>query len=214
MIDARVEVDQAMLNEVQAAMEGIKNGYTKVLVTSINKTLTTVKTQAAARVGNDLNLKAARIKEDFTAQKASYANPFGAFVSTGEPVGLMQYGAKQTQKGVSVKVKRSGSRVLLKHAFIATGRGSARCHVFWREGQDQQNPPEIHMQGKISKAAWQRFTFGDEYRKPLERLSGPRIEDILDDDDILTPIMIQANHLFLQNVGKQMDDVLRRYQNG
>ncbi len=224
MINLSVKVDEATLDKVKSAMAGIKNGYVNVLVTSINKTMTTVKTQATARIGNDLNLKASRIKEDFTIIKADYSNPSGAIVATGEPVGLINFGASQTKKGVTVKVKRSGSRSLLKHAFIAKGRGASKAkdgttkeHVWWREGQDQQDPPKLHMQGKISKAAWPRFgiqyhpKFSEEYRFPLSRRTGPRIEDILSKNYVLDPVTIQANHLFLSNVDKKIDEVLRRY---
>lgn len=209
------QINQASVDNVRAMLGELADMYKSVMTTSINKTLSTVQTQATARIGNELNLTAARIKQDMTITKANYGNISGKLSCTGEPIGLMQYGAKQTTKGVSVKVKRSGARALLKHAFIADANGYT--HVWWREGQDQQDPPKIHMQGKISKAAWPRFgiryhpRFSDEYRIPLERLNGPRIEDILDDDDILTPVIIQGNYLFLQNVGKQTDEILRRF---
>lgn len=215
MLNIAVEIDQAMLDGVQSAMQGIKDGYPKVLVTSINKTLTTVNTQAAARVGNELNLKASRIKEDFTLIKASYSKPSGSFVAKGEPIGLVQFGANQTQKGVSVKVKRSGSRSLLKHAYIAKGKGdTTKQHVWWRKGRTSAPAPKRFAIGKKVTLPGGDRALPKKYRIPLERKTGPRIEDILDDNHIFDPLTIQANHVFLQNVEKQIDDVLRRYQNG
>ena len=204
-----VKIDQSALERVRAALEGIRNGYENALVTSINQTLTTAKTQAAARIGNELNLKAARIKEDFTVKKASYSDPSGVLRATGEPVGLINFGASQTQKGVTVKVKRSGSRSLLKHAFISTGNKSSKEHVFWRAGQDRQPVPKKFPAGKISKAAWPKF--GNEYRFSPERLTGPRIEDIFAQAEVLDPVTIQANTLFLSNVESKIDEILRRY---
>ena len=201
-----VHVSENMVAEVMAAVGDIKNGYKKVLVTSINKTLGTTKVQAAARIGNEINLKAARIKQNLIVQKANYSKISGALVSRGEPVGLIQFGARGTIKGVTVKVLRSGGRSLLKHAFIATGRGSAKEHVFWRKNR---MPGKKFPTGKKSGAPWARFD--KKYRMPVERLTGPRIEDIFAKDKVMEPVTTQANHIFLQNVGVKISEVLRRH---
>ena len=204
-----IKIDESTLQSVRSALEGIKNGYENALVTSINKTLATAKTQATARIGNELNLSASRIKEDFTIKNASYSDPSGYLRATGEPVGLINFGANQTNQGVSVKVKRSGSRSLLKHAFISTGHKSSTQHLFWRESQGRQPDPVKFFSGVKSKAAWPKF--GKEYRFILERLTGPRIEDIFAQDQVLNPVTIQANTLFLSNVASKIDEILRRY---
>lgn len=198
-----IRVDQGMLNDVLSAVGDIKNGYKKVLVTSINKTLGTVKTQATARIGNEINLTAARIKKDMTIQKANYSKISGALNVTGEPVGLVQFGASQTKKGVTVKVLRSSAMKLLKHAMIAAGRSSSTTqHVFWRQYDGPRKP---FVPGK------KYGVLPKEYRLPLERLTGPRIEDILAKDTVLDPVTIQANTVFASNVSTKIDEVLRRH---
>ena len=207
-----VEVSESMLNEVKAVMSDIKNGYKNVLVTSINKTLTTTKVQSAARIGNEINLKAARIKQNLTVQKANYAKISGALVSKGEPIGLINFGARSVLKGVTVQVLRAEPRGLLKHAYIATGRGSTKQHVFWRADRNKMPAAKKFPVGKKSKAPWP--SFGDKYRMPAERLTGPRIEDIFAKNKVMEPVMIQANHLFLANVDAKITDVLRRHASG
>lgn len=197
-----IRVNQGMLNDVLSAVGNIQNGYKKVLVTSINKTLTTVKTQATARIGNELNLKAARIKEDITVQKASYSKVAGALVLSGEPVGLAQFGASQVKKGVTVKVLKSSGRSLLKHAMLAKGRGvTTKKHVFWRQYDGPRKPV---MPGR------DYGVMPKEYRLPLARLTGPRIEDIFSADSVLIPVTEQANHVFGLNVLSKIDEVIRR----
>jgi len=197
-----IRVDQGMLNEVLSAVGDIKNGYKQVLVTSINKTLGTVKTQATARIGNELNLKAARIKGDMTLQKANYSKVSGALICSGEPVGLVQFGASQVQKGVTVKVLRSSPRSLLKHAMVITGGNSSTKHVFWRQYDGPRKPV---VPGKKYGA------LPKEFRLPLERLTGPRIEDIFAQDKVMGPVTIQANTLFLSNVDAKITEVIRRH---
>jgi hypothetical protein len=105
---------------------------------------------------------------------------------------------------------------LLKHAFIAKGRGASKSkdgttneHLFWRESQGRQPAPVKFFSGVKSKAAWPKF--GKEYRFILERLTGPRIEDIFAQAQVLDPVTIQANTLFLSNVASKIDEILRRY---
>lgn len=204
-----VQISESMLADVKAVMADIKNGYKNVLVTSINKTLTTTKVQSAARIGNEINLKAARIKENLTVQKANYTKISGALVSKGEPIGLINFGARSVLKGVTVQVLRAESRSLLKHAYIATGRGSTKQHVFWRANRNKMPAAKKFPVGKKSSAPWPKF--GDKYRMPAERLTGPRIEDIFAKEKVLDPVMTQANHLFLANVDAKITDNLRRW---
>ncbi len=204
-----ITIDQGMLDDVRDVLSDITNGYENAIVTSINKTLTTAKTQAAARIGNEVNLKASRIKEDLTINKASYSNIGGSLVATGEPVGLINFGARSVEKGVTVQVLKSSSRTTLLHAFIATGSGSTE-HVYWRATDRGTMPAAIKFQvGRKSGAAWPRF--GDKYRVPVERLTGPRIEDIFAQDQVMDAVLTQANYLFLTNVEAKVDDILRRH---
>jgi len=207
-----IEISKTQLNDVKALMADIKNGEKKVFVTSINKTLTTGRTQATARIGNELNLKASRIKEDFTIQKANYQKIQGALVATGAPVGLINFGASETTKGVSVKVKRSSPRKLLKHAFIAKGGGKTnqKEHLFWRARQrNTLPPPKIFQAGKKSSAPWPKF--GDKYRLQIHRMTGPRIEDIFANPRVFDPVLIQMNFLYLKNMEIKIDEILRRH---
>jgi hypothetical protein len=202
----RVDIDQSSVAAVKAMLGDLKASYPKVISTAINKTLTTVKTQATARIGNELNLKAARIKEDISLQKANYGKLSGAFISTGKPVGLIQFTARQTAKGVSFKVKRTGARTTLKHAYIGKGKGGG-LHVFWRKNR-MPGTGKFPV-GKKSKAPWQKMP--KKFSKPVERLTGPRIEDILAQSKVLEPITIQAGTLYLSNVDNKVDEVLRRH---
>lgn len=202
----KVELDMVAVEAVKAALGDLKDSYKKVLTTAINKTLSTAKTQAKARIGNELNLKASRIEEDLTLDKANYTNMSGRLTATGEPVGLMQFGARTVNQGVSVQVLKSNPRSTIRHAFIARGKNSSTEHVFWRK---TRMPGSRFTTGKPVRVPWQQF--GTIYRLPLERLTGPRIEDIFAQPKVLDPVTIQANHLFLANVDTQISEVIRRH---
>lgn len=197
-----ISLKKETLDAAHEAVSAIKNGYSNVLVTAINATITTMNVQVKARIGNELNLKASRIAQDLTLKKASYDDPNGSIVATGSPVGLINFGANQTNTGVTVKVKRSSARSLLKHAFIA------KDHVWWRD-RDGIPEPKKFATGKKTKVNWNKIPHNIKF--PVYRLTGPRIEDILGQDKVIDPITTQANTLLLSNVGKKVDDLLRRH---
>jgi hypothetical protein len=201
----QVKIDQVAMDEVKSMLGEFGEKYKSVMVTSINKTLGTAQTQAVARIGNELNLTAARIKEDFYQDKANYSKIAGGVIAKGEPVGLIQFGANQTLKGVSVKVLRANPRTLLKHAFIAA-RGTKE-HVFWR--QNRMPGTGKWPVGVKTSVRWDAVA--PKYRIPLERLTGPRIEDIYAQPKVFDPVTIQANHVYLQNVEEKVKEIIRRY---
>jgi len=175
---------------VESLLSDIKNGAVKALVTAINKTATTTKVQVKKRLGQELNLKASRINQDLSIKKANYGNISGRVVATGEPIGLINFGAtqKKTWAGTKVKVLKTSIRKTLKHAFIATVKGTP--NVWWRA---------LGSNGKRVG------------RLPIERLTGPRIEDILSKDEILTPINEDAANLLTENLDKKIEEILRRH---
>lgn len=182
-----IEISKADVKRVEAMLGDIKNGSKKAMVTAINKTATTTKVQVKKRLGKELNLKAKRIDKDLSIKKANYSNISGKVSATGEPVGLINFGASQLKKGTKVKVMKSGSRDLIRHAFIATSKRAE--NVWWR----------ARVGGKLVP------------RLPIERLTGPRIEDILGKDEILDTVNRDAANLLAANLDKQVDDILRRH---
>jgi hypothetical protein len=205
----KIEVNKSDISDVEYMLRGIKNGAEKALVTSINATLTTTNTQAAKAVGSYLALTAKRIKKDFTLQKANFQNIKGAFVSSGDPIGIYQYAARQLKTGVSFKVLRKGKRQTLKHAFIAKGKSTkagtntGNLHVFWRSYNGERNP---QITKKINYGALPK-----EYRLPLERKTSSRIEDALSRPSIINPLEKSSAELLQINLGKKVDEILRRF---
>ncbi len=189
-------------------VSGIKNGAETVMRNAINSTLSTVQTQAVARIGNELNLTAARIKQDFWIDRASLAKQGGGVYAKGAPIGLVSYGAKQTGSlrthntgDMQVKIKRAGGWKTLKHAFFAITKGGI-LNVYWREYAG-------------TRSAWNPIKaynrMPSQFRFPLVRLTGPRIEDIYGADRVFDPVTLQAQTIFASRVEDEMNDLLRRY---
>jgi len=208
-----VKIDKQDVKDIEKLLAGIKNGVSKVLSKSINSAIKTSQTQAVKLIGKELNLKASRIKKDFGSNKASFSKLHGELYAKGQPVGLVNFQAKELPSGgVSFKVMKSGKRAKLKHAFIAYGRNNNR-HIFTRDrtGMPKSKRPDVFPAGKKSKAPWKRM--GKKYQGigKLQQKSGPRIEDIYSRDSIYGKVRKIAVDSYAKNVFDNTQDLLRRF---
>jgi len=201
-----IEVNKSQLDRVLALTQDVKKGYPKVMSRSINKALSTAKTQAALRIGNEINLKAARIKEDLETKKATFSDVSGRLRAASRPPTLISYGAKETKGGgVSVKIFRSGSPRKIRRAFIAMGKGATQ--VFRRKWAVENKASRNSYSGMSRKV--RRYT--GKYRNPVYVEYGPRPSVIMGKDKVLEPITIQATFVLEQNIDKELDKVLQGY---
>jgi len=195
----QMKFNQADILEVKAVMAGIGRSPNPVMSRAINKTLGVTQTFAAKRIYNTLNLTQTRIKKNFSQNKASTTDVRGSLVAKGGPVGLASFtGTKELARGgVSVKVHRSGSRFILKHAFMAKGKGQTETaqHVFERKNYGN----------RAYRPGFLYATLPDKYRFPLERLTGPRIEDEYAKPTVLNPTMGYADYQLGIQLNSQLD---------
>ena len=137
-----------------------------VLRRTLNKTLKNTHVFTTKEIGKTFNLPAKRIKKNvkrnFARGQSALTIPNASLTIVGRPIGVEQFGGRQTRKGVTWKERRSGSRQLEDRSF-----GSK---LGWR-----RLPPGLF---------WQRVE-GD--RLPIERLVGPSMPEIMHDqgDELL-----------------------------
>ena len=199
------------MDDVRAMVAGIANGYETVMKNAINRTLSTVRTQAVARISNELNLTSARIKQDFWILNATLARTGGGVYSKGAPIGLVSYAAQQTGSiksgttmDLKVKVKKTGGYKTIKHAFFAAtthSKAGKVVNVYWREYHGARSPWN-------PRKAYHRMP--NMYRFPLQRLTGPRIQDIYAGDSVFEPITVQAQKVFVSNVDSEVTELFRK----
>jgi hypothetical protein len=100
---------------------------------AINKTMMQARTQAVKEVRSaGYNIKASTVRKTFKLQRSTKSCLTAVLTSSGKPIALIDYGAKQTKSGVSVVVKNG--RKVLRHAFLAKMR-SGHVGVFQRTGK-------------------------------------------------------------------------------
>ncbi len=207
----RVEISDGDLAKVRSMLRDVRGGADLAIARALNKGISHGKTQAVKAIGQYLTLKAARIKQDFTVRKAKKSDTSGAIIATGRPVGLLNFMARPRKDGYSVKVKRRGPREVLKHAFRASttnvknGGGTYTTeHLWWRQysGSRSQGPP-------MPPGFYARLP--ERFRHPLQRLEGPRIEDIFDKPGIIDPIMKAASDKTSLHLDTEVERILKKH---
>lgn len=109
----------------------------KAMARALNRTATTVRTALQRWTKKNLNLRAGDINKRIIQRRAVVRQLGGAeavIEITARPMPMIKFvGTRQVKRGVSVKIKRTGSRKLLEGAFITT-MGNGFTGVFRREG--------------------------------------------------------------------------------
>jgi hypothetical protein len=212
---ARITIDHASLADVQLLLSGIKSGYPKAMSRAINKGLATARVEARKKVQEEVTASTKYVNRAFVENKATYSKLEGLLVSAGIPVPLIAYAARQTNKGVTVRINTSGSRVLWPHAFIAEmknvskeGEESEHRGVFWRK---TKHPGKVWKRGVKKKF---RFTKGDtsewnQYRLHVQQQFGPSIPAIFERGPILEYVERQGGIAAEEELARQVELLLR-----
>lgn len=124
--------------EVRRALDGLRKEIAgPATVRALNGTVAQAKTAMSREIRAEFNLSAGKVNQALRIVKASAFkggyNITAALESPsqrGRSLNLINFSARQTSKGVSVKIKKSGGRKLIRSAFIA----NAGRTVFRRVG--------------------------------------------------------------------------------
>jgi hypothetical protein len=118
----RADIDGA-LRDLEQLAERVRD---QALTRSINRTLVGVRTAVSRETRSVLNLRARDVEKVLSVRRARAGEPVGEVVVAAKAAPLIAFGARQTTRGVSVKVRRQGSRTVLRRSFIATMRSGHR----------------------------------------------------------------------------------------
>jgi len=193
---------------VREAVAGLRTFGAKstgMMSRSINKTLTGVRTDGTNLAAAELNLKKKQIRDAMRLIKASPKTLQALFKRSGRPIPLIQFIGTRALKrgGISVKVKKSGRRVKLEHAFLAT-MASGHVGVFARRYGKKYQKDGRPWQPNASYARLPR-----KYRLPIEELTGPRVEDILGRPDVMAELLRLAGIRLDKNIEHEIFRALK-----
>jgi len=129
-----VKFDEKKLRELQRLLRSVPQELPGLMSKAINRTATSVKAEIARRISAKVKITQKAVKKGMVIRKASRKRWF-ATVSVGHKrIPLVYFGARQTKKGVSYRIEKSGPRKFIKSAFKQTMPVSGHIGVFKRTG--------------------------------------------------------------------------------
>lgn len=198
-------IDSRGLNNTLQTVRQMPNRLARTRTRAINRTAREGKKFTAQKVFESVNLKKSDINKRLKVEKATRSRPEATLTAAFRPRLLSRFGARaRTQRvkhperskgfarfgiqpgrkfaGVSVKVKRSGARKILKSGFLIPLRGSNAMGLAVRTGRGRKaykvlHGPSVHQVVRWNAADIERFirqdlarTFDEEWAKELERI--------------------------------------------
>lgn len=127
----RIDVKFDGIDELMKALN--EKAYRKAMNRTIRRMGQRFRTTATKEVRKTYNVKASKIKQYMRAKMDG--DTFKMYIKS-STVSLMNFGARQTKKGVSVKVRKDRGRKVIKGAFIAVGKNN-NLQVFKRVGKER-----------------------------------------------------------------------------
>ena len=174
-----VRINEDHKKEIERLFSEIKGLPERIYKRAITRVVSGVKTDVSAAIREVVNIK----KKDLDVHIKTKIDAGSGIVSTediGVPMTLL--GAKQTNKGVSVKIYKKKPAEEFTSAFIATMK-SGHKDVWWRKSYESSA-------GRPVKKPWKKF--GRKYRLPIEKIWGPHIVTILQNEPTMGNVLKMA----------------------
>jgi len=195
-----IKIDESQLRGIKFVLSGIRNGYPDAVRWSLNRTVTATKTAMSTEARKVLNLRKATVDKRIEVKKATKKDINAYVKRSGDPVSLTSFvGTKQLTRGVSAKIKKTSKRSIIQHAFISTANKSQQA---FRRAKPPYRVP-VKQLPKNYKSYFAGLDKGDPRKKPIERLTGPRVEDIISKPSIIAAIQSRADEAWTKNIESQ-----------
>jgi len=131
--DVKVTFNKRKLRQIQQQLSGIPGAMPRVMPRAINRTAGPAKTQIVREMAATLQLKAKTIREKVDLKKATRSRWVAEIGINRKRIPLREFSARQTKRGVSYKIQKTGARQKIQSAFIAKMPGGHEG-VYKRKG--------------------------------------------------------------------------------
>ena len=140
-----IKFDKAKLLGIQKMLRDVPGAMPKVMSSAINRTIQSARTETGRRISRIINITQAAVKKKILMTKATRSRWSAKLTIGPKRFALAHFKAKQTKKGVTYKIEKTGSRKRIPSAFIRSPSGVPV--VFRREPPQTKRKPIIALKG-------------------------------------------------------------------
>lgn len=133
MTQTYARVDPDGLRDVLNLLRAYRDGGQKALQRSVNYGAKQGRKISVDEMAKKAALKKKTIRGETSMYFASLSNLTAKLVIKGGSIPLIEYGARQTKKGVTFKIWKDSKRERYRHAFIAQITGNSAKGVYERD---------------------------------------------------------------------------------
>lgn len=185
MVQLSMQADFKQIARVQSQLAGWPRGLARALSLAVNDTTRQVRMKMARGLTKTVNLKLKDVAPLISRTNASPAKPTSQInFKESARVSLKRFGAKQTKRGVTYKIKKGGSRSRLDSGF----------------------GPKIV---KLNQGAFKRVT---KSRFPITKLHGPSPAVAFIGEELDKVAVIDASTLLSKNLDRRVRFLLLKRQ--
>lgn len=210
MTELSVKLDPMDIAKVKFMLGALSKSGDLVIKQAVNQTLTGVRTDVTNEVSKVITPTKTKIRSTITVNKMT-AGDGNAFVKCiGGPLNLINFKARQTQKGVTVQVKKSGGRKLVKHAYITTMKNGNKLVMMRKyDGPRKSLRKSGGSWGAAGRSGGQSFNKGGygwyaklpkKYRFPAKSLMSLSIPDVMGHKPTMNEILRLADIRLKKNL--------------
>ena len=198
-----VSLDKSSLSNAKLMLYGVKNGFPKAFCRALTNTAKNTRTEMIRLVRRDYSHKASAIRKRIKVDKATYSKLSASVESTGRSFHLTDIaGTRETNKGVSVNVKKSTGVKLIPRAF--ENKSGKKAMVLRRAGKPRGQHEKLYRRygppGSGGKAG---------SRARIDTFYAPHPEVLYNTDENWSKIQKIADGKMATNFAHEVDVVLK-----
>lgn len=178
------------ISSLRRALNGLGADAVRAEVRALNRTIESVKVQASRALADDTGLTRRAVDRSLSVSRASFSAPEATLTVTGQRIPLIEFGARQTRRGVTYRMPARG-RSLIPSAFIGRMR-SGHVGVFRRESAQGPLRPRRKRGGRRAPAAGVLMVG----RLPIQERFGPSLPRVFVQDKIRAALEQHARATF------------------
>ncbi|MBU2701683.1 hypothetical protein Ga0466249_002802 [Sporomusaceae bacterium BoRhaA] len=174
-----IEFNASQIERAEQLLGGIKDALPKAQASAINRSLTTARTEIVRSVRKEYVIKAEDVRNTIKVTNASAASPIGSIKSMGGPIPLVKFDTSK-ENPVRVRVKKSGAKKPIKHAFLQA-MGNGYRGIFIRSGKA---------------------------RYPLKQLYGPSVPQMVGNETVMKSVEEKAIQTLDKRMDHEINRIL------